>query len=322
MENKIKDKPQLLIHIGYHKTGTTFWQERIFSNENVNLIDRILVQKLLLDASPYEYSNEKFEHWLKDQLSDDKLNVISDEELSGNIHSAGNGRSITFEMIERISQIGIAEVTVMICLRNQMKMIDSCYRQYVKKGGSFNFENYVFSEKRGAKRHRFPGFSFAHLKYDDVIRHSFERIGKDKVKIYLYEQFLENKDSVIQDLSEHLNYDLYVEANNREQLVNRSLSNFTIRLARITNCLFSSDPICRNSLLSLNRLKPVLNYLYSFIDKKFAGIVHNKSYVHAQMMEQINHYFDESNQQTQMLTGLSLADYQYPFKEPHSRLSK
>ena len=92
-------RKKILFHIGYHKTGTTFLQRNVFCLPEFNLISRKDTQKQLLALDPYRFNVDGFEDWLSEKCISDKLNVISDEELSGNIHTGGNGRSVTYETI-------------------------------------------------------------------------------------------------------------------------------------------------------------------------------------------------------------------------------
>lgn len=311
MNNK-QTKPKLLIHIGYHKTGTTFWQKKIFSASDVNLIDRLSIRNNLLALSPYDFKSDHFNKWLESQLSHNKLNVISEEELSGNIHTSGNGRSITYETIERLSEIEVADVYILVFIRNQINIIDSCYRQYVKRGGCYSFNNYIHSSNKGAKRHRFPGFSLEHFKYDDVIKHCYKRFAKESVFIYPYETFLSSQQAIVDDLSNRLGTKLIINTGRIEKSVNKSLSNFSVSISRLTNRLFSQDPISRNSIFGMDILRPVLHRFYLFLDSLLPHQLVVKSYVSAEMKAKLEKYYSLSNKATQELTKLDLRQLNYP----------
>ncbi|NQU35299.1 MAG: hypothetical protein HQ521_18895, partial [Bacteroidetes bacterium] len=302
-----------------HKTGTTFWQKNIFATSDVNLIDRAEVRANILAFSPYSFSAKKLNDWLEPLLDIEKLNVISEEELSGNTHTSGNGRSITYETIERLSQITVAEVSILIFIRNQQNIIDSCYRQYIKRGGSFSFKNYIYSENKGAERHRFPGFSFEHFKYDDVIEHCIKKFDKKRIIVKAYEDFVISKQDIVADVSEELGEQLIINQGSSNKLVNQSLSNFTITLSRITNRLFNQDPISRNSILGLNFLQPILHRLYLLMDKALPSKLINKPYISKELQLEINQYYASSNSRTEKITGLDLTRLNYPKLEQSKR---
>ena len=310
-----KNKPKLLVHIGYHKTGSTYWQKKVFSTNEVNFIERSLVREHILAPTAYEFSSNSLNQWLKSQLVDNQLNVISEEELSGNIHTAGNGRSITYETIERLSSIDAADVKILIFVRNQVDMIDSCYRQYVKRGGCFSFEKYVLSETMGGERHRFPGFSMAHFLYDDVIEHCFNRFGKNNVLVFSYEDFCSSPSRIVSEISSEIKSELFIEKSANRTRVNQSLSNFTVLLSRLTNRLFSKDPISRNAIFSLNILQPYLCKFYQYLDNILPRKLTTNHYVTNDKIKIINKYYSESNIATQELTGIDLQKLKYPNAE-------
>lgn len=303
-----ENKPKLLIHVGYHKTGSTFWQKNIFRAENINLLDRAEVQHELLQPSVYEFSKKHFNDWLSQRLVPNQLNVISDEELSGNIHTYGNGRSITFEMIERLSEIEVADVYILMFIRNQVDMIDSCYRQYVKRGGSCSFNNYVNPKGLGSHRHRFPRFSLEHFRYDDVISHWYRKLDKESVLIYTYERFKQSPDEILKDLSQKLSIPL--TSFSTEKQANKGLSNVSITLARISNRMFNDDPIAKNSIFSFRLMQLFFIKIYTRLDGFFPRFK-KINYFDNEMKEKLDDYYHESNKKTEKLLELKLSDLNY-----------
>jgi len=300
------NKPKLLIHIGYHKTASSFWQRRVFQSNGLNLLDRKEAQEVLLALSPYEFKAEKFDKWLESRLVSDKLNVLSDEEFSGNIHTAGNGRSITYETIERISGIEVADVYVLVFIRDQIDMIDSCYRQYVKKGGTTSFINYINPEKKGRLRHRFPGFSLSHFKYDDVIEHCLSRFDKNHVIAFSYEQFKNNPDVIISRLSRTFETDFPINETENVVIVNKSLSNVAVSLARISNTFFSADPISNRTMVPIPWLAKAFVKLWLLIDTLFPRSLFRTSYVSNDRKNELARYYEFSNARTRELTGIDV----------------
>lgn len=311
MTNDVNSKPKLLIHIGYHKTASTFWQENVFSGKSINMVDRQSVQNNILMPSPYEFNAEALNNWLKSWCTDDQLNVISDEELSGNIHTSGGGRSITYEVIERLATITGMDVIVLIFIRNQQAMIESCYRQYIKKGGCFSFKNYIRSSEKGSLRYRFPGFSFEHFKYDDVIEHCISKFGKDKVNVIPYETFKQSPENVINQLSDVVGTQLTIRDNNTNTIKNRSYSNLSVLMARVTNRFFNHDPICRHSLFGLNRLYYVLRKMYMTLDGLLPKRLVYRSYISDELATELSETYKTSNQRTTEMTGLDLKSLKY-----------
>ncbi len=305
------NKPKLLIHIGYHKTATTFFQKQLFSNKQFNLVDRLEIQKNLLQPSPYSFDKNRFNLWLKKRLVTNKLNIISEEEISGNIHTSGNGRSITSEMVERLSTINVADVHIIIMLREQCSMVESCYRQYIKKGGTFSFNNYFNSEKNGGQRFRFQGFSLEHLKYDDVVKHYHNNFGIERVHCFLYEEFLADKKKFLTSLQALLDMNQCFSEILLEKHVNPSLSNLSIFFAKISNRFTVCDPISRGRIFYIPFLNKIVIKVYMLIDRCLPRTLIYKKYLSHQQEKKINDYFLESNERLFSDTGLRLKKYGY-----------
>jgi len=309
------NKPKLLIHIGYHKTATTFFQKQLFSNKQFNLLDRLEIQKQLLQPSPYSFDKNRFNLWLKKRLVTNKLNIISEEEISGNIHTSGNGRSITYEMAERLSTINVADVHILIMLREQCSMVESCYRQYIKKGGTFSFNNYLYSEKNGSQRFRFQGFSLEHLKYDNVVRHYQNNFGVERTHCFLYEEFIADKKLFLSLLKPLLDTKQDISEIILEKIANPSLSNLSIFFAKITNRFTVCDPISRGRIFYIPLLNKIFMKIYMLIDRSLPRTLIYKKYLSHQLEKEIENYFVESNERLFSDTGLNLKRYGYAMND-------
>ena len=87
---------KIIIHIGYHKTGTSWFQKTYFKlHPEFHLINRKFIQKHILKPSSYSFNSKEvkalFLKEVHDVSSDVKYFVISEEELTGNPHSGGKG---------------------------------------------------------------------------------------------------------------------------------------------------------------------------------------------------------------------------------------
>ena len=112
--------PKIVIHVGLHKTGTSFLQAEIFPKiKNVNYIGML------------RYGSKIYE---------DKLNIISDEELSvnphlppchGNYFDSGQ-RNVIAERLQSI----FPNAKIILGIRNKDTWLRSVYSQYVKGGGT------------------------------------------------------------------------------------------------------------------------------------------------------------------------------------------
>lgn len=154
-----------IFHIGYHKTGTTWFQVNYYPRiYDLQLISREETQKILLKPRPFDFSLDKVKNQINSNTQ--KRLVFCDEELSGNIHNGGLNGLLTKEIGYRIKE-SFPNAIVVLFIRNQIDMIASVYNQYVKKGGTLSIEKYLFPDQ--SDYHRFPLFSFEHFKYHKLI---------------------------------------------------------------------------------------------------------------------------------------------------------
>jgi len=295
---------KIFIHIGYHKTGTSRLQQVFASHSDINLIERRVCQRLLLEPTPYDFDIESVEREFNKYVDPDKVNVISDEELSGNIHTGGNGRSITYEVIDRLSKFQRYDVHLIISIRNQLDMIDSCYRQYVKKGGCRPLVNYLYPERVGSHRFRFPGFSFSHFKYSDVISHGHRALGNENVTVFVYEAI---KHSLEVPFFELFGLTYSNEGVTRPAaIVNRSYSDFALSVARLTNRFCAEDPICQQSIFTSDKLYRLLLKAYLSFPRQS-----RKKLLGNHIKQTINDFYAQDNAFTADLLKVDLKSLGY-----------
>ncbi|PIP80033.1 MAG: hypothetical protein COW84_07415 [Gammaproteobacteria bacterium CG22_combo_CG10-13_8_21_14_all_40_8] len=326
-ENIVPKKPKLLIHMGYHKTATTFWQRQVFSIPCFNLIDRLQSQAHFLEKTPYNFSAKALNEWLAQVIDPNKMNVISDEELLGNIHTGGNGGSITYEVIERIAAIEGVELYILLFFREQTSMIESCYRQYVKKGGCYSIQNYIYPPK-SAVRHRFAAFSLEHFMYHDAIEHLQRKMSKKNVLALPYEKFCEKPNEVYAELGKLLgSQKLEVAIRDGLKLLdgqktsNKSLSNLSLILAKVFNRLSRHDPIARHSFIHIPYIDVIFKKLYEGIDRFIPRKYRYLSLLSSEQKSNLRELYCLSNSKLEKLLGISLAQYGYSAQSEKDSLS-
>lgn len=119
----MKEK-KLVVHIGLHKTGTTFLQEQIFPNiESYQLIRGW--NSIREMVSVYDKS---------------KTFLISDEGLSGDFIN-GSYKNSYFNNISMIRELFV-NPKIIVGFRRHDQFILSLYKQYLHQGGHENFENF------------------------------------------------------------------------------------------------------------------------------------------------------------------------------------
>jgi len=139
---------QKIVHIGLHKTGTTFLQRQVFP-----------------------YINK---------------DIISDEALSGNPINSGNyGLEIRNILINGIKTVYGSNVKIILGVRDKDRWVHSCFNQYVKggRGGFYNFDKW-FDKVFDKRLLDFDSYvSFINNNFNNVFVYNFEDFIRDKSKV-------------------------------------------------------------------------------------------------------------------------------------------
>ena len=189
MEIPLKTSP--LIHIGYHKTGTTWLQRHLFNCREAGYstpIQRGDILGALVEPNQLDFDAMACRSRLAPLLASESEKgltpVVTCERLSGNPHSGGYD---TWQIAHRMVDV-FPEARVLIVIREQISIILSCYKQYVKVGGTMPIETYLHPP------HDFkvPRFDFRHFAYDRSIRLYQNLFGPERVLVLTYEQFQSN----------------------------------------------------------------------------------------------------------------------------------
>ena len=210
-----------LIHIGLHKTGTTWLQNELFINGNScfePLSDNTrpkgyssLAMDFVLDTNgsllnSFDSNEAVITHnldlILKQKEHKNKIFVMSHERLSGYPSSAGFDSSIIMRRIKNVFPNG----KILIMIREQNSLLMSNYFQYLKEGGVRNIENYLNSKYDA----RVPNLSENYFQFHHMILAYQNLFGKENVLVMPYETFNFDKVVFMNQLSLFLNEDIHV----------------------------------------------------------------------------------------------------------------
>lgn len=186
----------VLIHIGYHKTASTWLQWNVFRKKDTGL-HRIPYDCKLHDIHPLFWDAEPARKFYSEQLDvvpEGDLPVLSNERLSGHPHSGGYDNSLIAHRLKEI----FPDARIFVMVREQRSMILSCWHQYVKKGGCNSLKDYLNPKPDG----HVPLFSYNHFAYDRLVALYQDLFGKDNVRVALYEDFNNNPQAFIDALAD------------------------------------------------------------------------------------------------------------------------
>ena len=197
--------PSPILHIGLHKTGTTWFQNRFWPRvENVVYLDRHRVTEWIVEPRAFEFDAGEIRNRLPEPGPGGL--VLCEEELSGNIH-AGGWRGLATETMARRLHAMCPDARVVVFIRRQPEMIASVYGQYLRMGGTYGPGTYL--HPRGFNGNAVPLFSFAHFEYHRLLNCYADLFGRERLYIYPFEAFLQDRHRFIEQFSGDL--DLQVD---------------------------------------------------------------------------------------------------------------
>lgn len=171
----------LLLHVGLHKTGSTWLQQNLFARQAHGFSQHEeprhrIVERLVL---PYALSKEQaraaYSRAIDDAQSAGRTLVLSHERLSGYPSSGAFDRKM---IAERLGE-AFPEGRVLIVFREQRALIRSMYSQHITDGGVGSLERFLTRPEPGLGRK--PGFCLEQYEFDRLIDLYRGLFGADRV---------------------------------------------------------------------------------------------------------------------------------------------
>jgi len=275
------------IHVGYHKTATTWFQLYGYSTHpDINLLNQGELDSVFFDtfAQPDDFCFEENDYQKKfidrvDNKIDDKIvNGICEENLSGHSWTGRNADTV----LRRIYSY-YKDGKIILSIRNQESMLRSLYSNYVKNGGTLSF-------KKLLKDISFEGdLVEKKLEYHRLINSYYDAFGKENVFVYLFEEFQRAPDDVLSKLASFLGVSPFV-ASPKDNRVNKGFGRYQLITERFLNTLSIQ-----------NRYSRKLVEMVFKIDRP----------IHLSIPEHLLEQWSLSNEETAKLTGLDLQKYGY-----------
>jgi hypothetical protein len=195
----------VLVHIGYHKTGSGWLRRLFFSNPQTGFgwlgkdpgkhPIRRLVSARPLDFDSAAYRAE-FEQLMQPLAAAGLSPVLSFERLTGHPYSGGYDSK---EIADRLRAV-FPEGRVLVVLREQRSMIVSTYKQYVREGGACPPNRFMVPPT--SRSMRVPLFDWRHFEYDRLLAYYRHLFGPEAVLALTYEQFVEDPGRFVAAIAE------------------------------------------------------------------------------------------------------------------------
>ncbi|TCK18166.1 sulfotransferase domain-containing protein [Thiogranum longum] len=301
----------LVFHIGYHKTGTS-WLQQCYFRQHPGIVllgnpeqpweDSFLSYLIATPDTDFEPGIAKAllvecVSEAGDSPSERKALLVSAERLSGHPFSGGYDN---VRIARRIAG-AFVDAKIICVVRNQRDMISSVYKQLVSEGFPGTLEQLVSS-----RSWKTTSFNLAYFEYDRLISQYHELFGKDRVCLLQYELMRKDLASFLGRLCTFMGVD-HVEPNFQQakSRVNPSLPDASIGMVRRLN-YFRRTELYPFPVFNLNR---GYRRLRSLAVKLTRGTSLNASRQDGQFLQDLCASYSESNARLASMLGDEFIEY-------------
>ncbi len=286
-----------IIHIGYPKTGTTWFQKEFYPNiTNFKYLDREFFRSKIL------YNSNKLTTDDKNILSS---NLIICEEEIVNIKQ---GYPLPIEKAKRIKEI-FPKAIIIIFFRNQLDLLLSKYSEYIKSGGTYKISDYfehVISKER-----------LEQWDYLQILKQYQNLFGKESVHYFLYEDFKSKPSIFIEKYIKQFQFEIPIDSIKLDKK-NIRYAYPVIKLARFTNKMtkrqFYVKYTYKTNFIHIPFVLPVTHGFYKILNTFYTNNKTNISnFIDEDLFNFIVNYFIKVNKE--LYNELNLEDlkkYKYP----------
>ncbi len=242
---------RIVLHVGLHKTATTFLQERVFPHlpgvafvhplhyprPDDGPIERFMLELFFRNAACIDVERHRraIDAWLAGVAQDCVL--ISSEAIVGwpieNHMNLANNAALLHAMFP--------SAQVVLVVRRQDKWVESAYAQLLKAGFSTTLERYVnwnadeaAFERYNVGLYKGPNLDARDLDWDAFDRHYRGRFGEQRVLTLPFERFADDAPDFLARLYAFLGVDAGPQPDTRER-VNERWTGATARVAKLVN---------------------------------------------------------------------------------------
>jgi len=295
-----------LVHVGYHKTGTTWLQTGLFADEAPGFVrpwDSKAIRGALVLADPFGFdareARRSFAPGLGGAARRGLVPVVSDERLSGSPHAGGYDAAL---LAERLAAV-FPEARVLLAFREQVELIHSIYKQYVRDGGVATLAGYLHPRNPA----EIPQFRFGHFEYDRPIRRYRELFGDDRVLALPFELLAADERAFVDEILAFCG--LQPGADYRPGVRYPALGAATLALKRWTNRLAVRNALSPAAPLYVKDHERRFERLDRLVPRGLSARRERRE--RAAVAEAVGDRYAESNRRTAELTGRDLAAMGY-----------
>ncbi|SFM32089.1 hypothetical protein [Salibacterium qingdaonense] len=297
-------RKKVFVHIGFHKTATSFLQRCIYPNlSSVRYLKYGKLKQELYDLRLKKLSDERIQEIREkvDSFYKRKPLLISYEGLSGSPFSQKRSKSNirVLEDIRRVFPEEEYDVHIIVGIREQVNLLTSLYVQYVHQGGVNKPERHLQNlERQGILDH------YHYEYYLDKVRELF---GDNHYYVLIYEHFKNDMDARMLDLLQYMGEEEIPPYENEQ--INRSYGTLQMAIGRRANHLFKTK-LHPKGLIPSNP-SPIKGKISprKVLQSKLSFKLHYKRYhLPGELENELKARYVESNRDLQQRYNLNLPD--------------
>lgn len=310
----------LLIHIGYPKTGTTWLQKHLFLDAAVGFASpftRGEIKQRLIEPNTLDFAAEASKKYFYPRLlaaNDCRTRqVISLERFAGSIHSGGYDNAT---LAQRLGTV-FPNAKILIVIREQKSILWSAYKQYVNAGGSCSLKGYL-----QPPHNRFaplPLFDPNHFRYHRLAGYYVRLFGAANVLVLPYELFTSTPQDFVRQIIDFCELETSEEGLKKlpyTKRENAALSSFSVFIKRRTNILFTQkghlNPWVLYPIISRKKSKHLFYALDRVLPQKIKSMFDQAS--QETIAAIAGDRYRESNSLISEMFNLDLAQYGYELR--------
>lgn len=305
----------LLLHIGYHKTATTFLQNRLFNQARYGFsspVPREELRRLFLCADPFDCDPVALRTEVQPlmDLSDPQcVAVLSHEQFSGRPAGGGFGlrtrqRFMSLKEIADLLHGSFPEARVLIVVREQRSMVASAYKFLVNGWqGRLSASIEQFLDQSPMEHEQYaPLFEPESLCYHRLVGYYQKLFGQEAVLVLPYEWMREDRGAFINRIRAHVG--LPATDSHPMGRANVSTSALECAIARPLKRLLSSP----NRPGSYSRWEERAERLAAALARPLPKALHVRveERLRRCIAERLEGFYAESNAELARLTGIDL----------------
>lgn len=313
MVDEKQEFADVLLHIGYHKTGSTWLQDRFFQPENgmttamegnrARIVDDFVTpDNFAYDAAA---TRDIYRGFVADARAKNCRFVLSHERLSGYPPAGGYDRKL---IADRLADT-FPGARILIIIREQLSLVRSIYSQSITDGGDLSIDDFLaWPEPRLG---RSPCFRPEVYEFHRLIEYYQNLFGKERVLVLPFEMMAREIGEFGNRIADFMQLPSPKSVSNEASNIRRPA---TMRIAqRLGNRWFSNNEASRGAILHIKRFPrrfatftPLFRALSpKWLDPWLDGKIERK--IHAMLSDS----YRLSNAKTAELTGLDLARWGY-----------